>query len=130
MPTKLPGPTIATSSVENEAKGSEARHFVADGVKSPISTIEPAAKPATGSGWEVHLQDLVTMRPPAGASKGPKRRSRMDIQKPGAVEVREKESVAKDTRLEERVLALYEETVSEPIPDELLKFLDSANRKN
>ena len=70
------------------------------------------------------------MRPPAGASKGPKRRSRMDIPKPGAVEVREKESVAKDTRLEERVLALYEETVSEPIPDELLKFLDSANRKN
>jgi hypothetical protein len=49
---------------------------------------------------------------------------------PAAGKVPEKERLPKDTRLEKRVTALYEETVSEPIPDDLLRFLDAAQRKN
>jgi len=48
----------------------------------------------------------------------------------GAVRERERAPKPKDMRLKERVIALYEETVSEPIPEELLKVLDAALRKN
>ena len=72
------------------------------------------------------------MKSGADAKNRPRRRSGADMETSESGGVRERDSAPKpkDTRLKERVIALYEETVSEPIPEELLRVLDAALRKN